>query len=363
MISSRMNHSIEATGSAQSSRDDQAARWRVRLSMSNLSAHDRSEFERWLKESPDNRLAFDAMDRAWEAAGEEADDRAMLRMRESALRFQAAEKPSSWAWPASIAATIALACGVWSWNGKLGWSGPEGLPTEGATHEVTMIKNVTRGQYETHVGERSIIELADGSTVTLDTASRVSLDLTAKEREVHLLAGQANFEVAKDKARPFVVYAADRRITAVGTAFDVRLEQRVVLVTLAEGKVAVDQLAMRTENQSHNEPLVRTNLEAGEQLVAAVGGAASIRGANLEQSNSWRNGRLVFEAERLADAIVEINRYSTTPIVIADSDIGEIKISGVFSTSTPKSFTHALTEYFAIDAVEQGDVTVLRWRH
>jgi len=94
----------------------------------------------------------------------------------------------------------------------------------GAAHEVTMIDNVTHGQYATRIGERSTIRLADGSVVTLDTASRVSLDLTTANREVHLLGGQANFEVAKDKARPFVVYAGDRRITAVGTAFDVRLD-------------------------------------------------------------------------------------------------------------------------------------------
>jgi transmembrane sensor len=225
-----------------------------------------------------------------------------------------------------------------------------------------MIDNATRGQYATRVGERSTIRLADGSVVTLDTASRVSLDLTATNREVHLLKGQANFQVAKDKARPFVVYAADRRITAVGTAFDVRLDQRGVCVTLVEGKVAVDQLATRAEHQTHHESVARTQLEAGEQLTAPVGGTASVRGAHLERSTSWREGRLVFEADRVADAIAEMNRYSPAPIVIADSSIGDLRISGVFSTDKPQAFADALTEYFRIDAVAQGNVTVLRWR-
>lgn len=359
----RMKYSLEALGRAQeSTRDDQAARWSVRLGASSVSTHDRSEFERWCNESPDNRLAYDAMDRAWEAAGAEAGDGAMLKMREAAVHFRAPTKFRSWACPASTAAAVLIACGVWWWSGKLGWSGPEGSPAEGGTHEVTTFDNATHGQYATRVGERSTIRLADGSVVTLDTASRLSLDLTSTNREVHLLEGQANFEVAKDKARPFVVYAADRRITAVGTAFDVRLDQRGVCVTLVDGKVAVDQLATRAEHQTHHESVARTQLEAGEQLTAPVGGAASVRGADLERSTSWRDGRLVFEADRLADAIAEMNRYSRAPIVIADSSIGDLRISGVFSTDKPQAFADALTEYFRIDAIERGNVTVLRWR-
>jgi len=346
----------------KSTRDDQAARWTVRLGAPNVSAHDRIEFERWCSESPDNRPAYDAMDRAWEAAGAEGDDEAILKMRAAAVQFRAPANFGSWARPASMAAAVLIACGVWWWSSKLGWSGPGGLYAEGGTHEVTMIENATRGRYATRVGERLTIRLADGSVVTLDTASRVSLELTAGNREVHLLKGQANFEVAKDKSRPFVVYAADRRITAVGTAFDVRLDQRGVCVTMVDGKVAVDQLAARAEHQTHHESVARTQLEAGEQLTAPVGGAASVRGADLERSTSWRVGRLVFEADRLADAIAEMNRYSRAPIVIADSSIGDLRISGVFSTDKPQAFTDALTEYFRIDAIERGNVTVLRWR-
>jgi len=301
------------------------------------------------------------MDRAWESAGAEAGDALIMKMREAALQFKVPpRRTQSWAWSASVAASVLLTCAVW-WGGKHQWNWQAGVARDGSGSEVR-IENATRDQYETRVGERSTIRLADGSVVTLDTASRVSLDLTDKDREVHLLAGQANFEVAKDKSRPFIVYAADRRITAVGTAFDVRLDQTEVLVTLVEGKVAVDQLVLRSERRHHNEPVVRTQLEAGEQLVAPVGGAASVHGANIERSTSWREGRLLFEADRVADAVAEMNRYSSVPIVIADLSIGELKISGIFSTSSPQEFAHALTEYFRIDAIPQDGATVLRWR-
>ena len=127
------------------------------------------------------------MDRTWAAAGAAAGDATIQQIREEALRFQVPTEARSLYWCASIAATAILACGLWWWGGKHPEVGRAGWSAEGAVHEVTMIDNVTHGQYATPIGERSTIRLADGSVVTLDTASRVSLDLTTANREVHLL--------------------------------------------------------------------------------------------------------------------------------------------------------------------------------
>src|SRR4029077_19161785 len=91
----------------------------------------------------------------------------------------------------------------------------------------------------TDIGERSLLVLADGSKVTLNTASAVHADYTGPERRVTLVRGEAFFDVAKDHTRPFVVSAGSRNVIAVGTAFDVRLQDRRVRVTLVEGKVRV----------------------------------------------------------------------------------------------------------------------------
>jgi transmembrane sensor len=260
----------------------------------------------------------------------------------------------------AAAAAVALAIGVSSFH----YSGAhrERPPAAAASESVAAVDHVARGQFETRVGERSTIGLVDGSVITLDTGSRVSLDLGGKTREIHLLAGQANFEVAKDAIRPFVVYAADRRITALGTAFDVRLGPRDVSVTLVEGRVTVDQLRTKPLPGGPDAPLVRTKLGPGEQLVATMGGIARVQGADLQRVTSWREGRLIFESDRLADAIAEVNRYSSTPIVLADPAIGDLRISGVFRTGQPLAFAHALTLYFSIDAAEENGATVLRWR-
>jgi transmembrane sensor len=350
--------------SAQATLEESAAAWRVRLSTPSVSALERRAFEQWLESSPENRRNYESMDRAYDAAGAAAAEEAIVKMREAALRFQAPPRRRAMKWAASISATVIVAGGIWWGSGKLDIERPE-LPSRSraASEGVARIESAAHGEYETRIGERSIIRLVDGSVVTLDTASRVSFQLEGTEREVHLLAGRANFDVAKDKTRPFVVYAADRRITAVGTAFDVRLTPSEVRVTLVEGKVAVDQLARDPKPRAHDAPTVRTQLDAGEQLIAPVGGAAKVLGANLERQTSWRAGRLIFEADRLSDAVGEMNRYSNIPIVLADPAIGDLKVSGVFGTANPKSFTRALTQYFNIDADERDNATVLRWRH
>ena len=87
------------------------------------------------------------------------------------------------------------------------------------------------------------ITLADGSIVTLNTASRIETRMNGQERTVRLLEGEAFFEVAHDATRPFRVYAGDGMTVAVGTAFSVRLNKNAVEVVVSEGKVAYSRVA------------------------------------------------------------------------------------------------------------------------
>ena len=89
---------------------------------------------------------------------------------------------------------------------------------------------------ETTIGGRSVTRLADGSTVTLNTDTRIDIQYDRKRRGITLMRGQALFEVVEDE-RPFEVIAGNRRIVALGTAFDVRMRpDNGVQVTLLEGR-------------------------------------------------------------------------------------------------------------------------------
>jgi transmembrane sensor len=240
-----------------------------------------------------------------------------------------------------------------------------GTPPELRDQAVAWIdgsQGVARGSFQTAVGERSTVTLEDGSVATLNTNSKVEVAYNDGERRVRLIKGQALFEVAKNPHRPFVVFAGDRRIVALGTAFDVRLDDDRVAVTLVEGRVAVET-ATATTQPGLTPAKGRTELEPGEQLIAARGEPMSVKATNTDRVTSWRGGKLVFQDDALADVVREVSRYSRTRIVIGDERIGRLRVSGVFRTGQADNFAKAITEFFPLAVEERGpNESALVWR-
>lgn len=225
--------------------------------------------------------------------------------------------------------------------------------------------------YQTAVGERLSVTLEDGSRVTLNTDSVLRPAFDAHERRVVLERGQALFEVAKDALHPFVVETSRRRFVAVGTAFDVRIDGGRVQVTMLEGTVRVERSApgatesLSAADASSAMPVrlaaqsVVATITAGEQLTVLDERQDRIQVAELDRVTSWRRGQVIFEASRLADAVAEINRYSPVQIELAEGALGDLRISGAFATGRPTVFVEAMTTYFAVDATNVDDDTVL----
>jgi transmembrane sensor len=125
--------------------------------------------------------------------------------------------------------------------------------------------------YETGAGQRSAVTLADGSRVTLNTRSRLEVAYTPRERRVRLVAGQGRFQVAKDAARPFVVTAGSRRVTAADAAFDLQLDREALSVTMPEGSVRVQPAAASMAGGKDARSLV-----AGQRLTARQGSRVDV---------------------------------------------------------------------------------------
>ena len=199
--------------------------------------------------------------------------------------------------------------------------------------------------YTTEIGQRSTVTLDDGSILTLNTDSRVSLHYESGLRSVALERGQALFKVAKDRARPFVVDAGGRRVTALGTEFDVRVSERTFEVTLLEGRVKVTR--EHDERESADPPLAE--LQPGQQFVEVAKARPQVREADVKRVVSWRRGQVVFEDERLEDAVAEMNRYSRQQVVLGDERLASLRISGAFNTGDTGTFVEALVAYFPIE--------------
>lgn len=187
--------------------------------------------------------------------------------------------------------------------------------------------------YATRIGEQETVTLPDGSTALLNTASRIEVTYSKGARHIHLTEGQALFEVVKGEA-PFTVEAGGWDTTALGTTFEVYLPPEGVRVTLIEGSVSV------------------TNDGAGEIL--APGDQLTVTGETLTKSRidptralSWKSGMITFTDVTLAEAAVEMNRYSDIKLRV-DAQLADERLSGVFRAGDQEGFAAALEAFLPV---------------
>lgn len=243
----------------------------------------------------------------------------------------------------STAASLALA----------GFFGSE-LIWNGRSRRTAPVDTVER--FATRRGETRQVRLADGSVVTLNTNSTVAVRFTDKVRNIHLEHGEALFNVAKNKARPFVVTASDAVIRAVGTSFTVRaLPEKPVQVLVREGVVEV----------SHRDLRVGKVILAVADTKAVIASDASIAiravpRIEVERNLAWQYGQISFENVRLADAAQEFARYSDTRIAV-DPAVANHTITGMFPSNDPAGFARVAATVLNLHVeVEANEVWIVR---
>jgi len=214
--------------------------------------------------------------------------------------------------------------------------------------------------YNTRLGEVKVTPLADGSIMTLNTASRVIVDFSERERIIRLLEGEALFDVVKDPDRPFLVDAGETRVRAVGTSFTVRrLGAAPVEVLVREGVVEVDRRARGAAPRP-------VKVAANTRALASPSSASSVATVHVEPAAvrrelAWREGRIAFQGETLGQAAAQFARYSETRIAIDDPEIAAEEITGLFQANDPVGFAQAVASSFGLRArVGAGEVRLSR---
>ncbi|SFG29477.1 FecR family protein [Novosphingobium sp. CF614] len=315
--------------------DEAASYWLVRLDSGPLDPREQAEFEAWHAGSPINSPAFERAQEAWNLFESAEGDSHSKALRESALEVGPESRRGIWLGAgAGIAASLLAAA---AFNIDLLLPSPkEAADVAVASAPVAMeALKPSQGEFATGRGGRRAIDLADGSVLTLNTDSAVRVAYAPGRRFVRLLRGQVLFEVARDRRRPFVVQAADRQVTALGTVFEVMLDRDRMKVTLVEGKVVVDAASDRPANAAIIKPMV---LAPGQEFVAAIGSAPQLAHVDVDQQLRWREGFVEFDDVPLAAAVREMNRYSSRQLIVHDDVIGNLRISGVFRTGNPQRF-------------------------
>ncbi|WP_416306583.1 FecR family protein [Neptunicella sp. SCSIO 80796] len=231
--------------------------------------------------------------------------------------------------------------------------------------------------YHTEVGEQTSVPLPDGTIVTLNTRTTLKVMYSDGFRDVQLVEGEALFEVAKDKTRPFRVFSQQAIAQAVGTQFNVRKEERDTTVTVVEGIVDVnivdtqDKLNLAQSNTAQTSPTMENAKHSAVKPVRLTVGqearvnsqAQQIEVVNRVAVNaiSWKERRLVFEAETLKKVVEEFNRYNDNPLRIKHPSLESLKITGVFHSNDRASFVAFLLagNIARVQTLDNGTILLL----
>jgi len=185
-----------------------------------------------------------------------------------------------------------------------------------------------RADFASETAELRQITLEDGTVVHLSPLTALDVRFTADRRSVTLLAGEAFFEVAPDRGRPFEVQARELSVTVVGTAFDVRISDDALSVGVQHG--AVEAHAGFAASPSP------VRLGPGDRFVVDRR-SGHVRRTKVppEEVASWRGHKLFVEGATVAEVVDELRRYRSGWIVFAGGGLADQRITGLYDLQDP----------------------------
>jgi transmembrane sensor len=226
-------------------------------------------------------------------------------------------------------------------------------------------------QFSTKTGEHSSFNLPDGSQVQLNTNSLLTISFSDDHRQLNLIKGEALFDVAKDKSRPFSVSSGQQSFTALGTIFNVQknenndlelivTEGRVLIADSNESLPTLTQKITQATQQENNNIVV-----AGEKAVIINQiqlATSKMTPQVLSHELAWQKGMLIFDGESLTDALDEISRYTDIRFIIADKKLANIKVAGYFKAGDVKSLLDSLAYNFDLNykKIDQNTIAINR---
>lgn len=341
---------------ASESRYEAAVDWLERLDKHDLSEAELHAWLAWFGASDQNRRAFEELQtlvgrlRALPPELREEMHRRTLSVQPSVQRDHVSRRNAVWAVAASLVGAV-LAVSVWWWN----------------------FRDSPAIFYSAPVDQHRTVQLNDGSALVLGSNSTASVQYTSAQRIVDVERGEAYFEVQHDPERPFVVRAGAVRVTAIGTAFNVRRRSDEVSVTVTQGKVEVlreAQAELQDESRSDVSSRVSTRpspdklmrIAVGQRIVIPVSYVASrTAGSTDAQRSTWQDDRIQFVNSSLRDVLAMVNRVAKVPIVIDDPRVADLTYSGTIMREHVDEWIASLPRIYPLQAVrlQDGGVTLV----
>ncbi|MCF7688011.1 MAG: FecR domain-containing protein [Cephaloticoccus sp.] len=344
---------IDYYSSDESGPEQEAALWVLRQDRG-LTAEEQDAFSQWLAENPLHREALAAHRWGWEELDRLAGLQATVhappdpdllqptRRRAWGRIIRLSRQTQKILWP--LAAAAALATGYFMWR-----------PVKEEKMDLAPPSTALAAPIEQRT-------LEDGSVVELNRGAALVVAYTAQERRITLTRGEANFKVAKNPNRPFIVNAGGVEVRAVGTAFNVRLDNTAVEVLVTEGRVRVDQTIGSTDTVAV--PL----LEAGNRAVVALSPAApapeveSLTPVQVEERLAWQPRLLDFTDAPMRDIVAEFNRRNPVRLVLGSSELADMRLSANFRSDNVEGFVRLMESNFGMQSEWKGETQIVLTR-
>ena len=299
--------------------EKKAFTWLAEIESPDLSEEQERSFYQWLNHSPEHLNAYIWAESIWSrgAVLDKVRPQYVGHLNEGCVVALKAKdtggptKRETWLKPRRIlqASSIAASLFIAVFFAHLMWHTPE-------TTERFI-------QHQTQLGEQREISLADGTVVTLNTNTKISLpEQFGDTRTVNLEKGEAFFQVSHDQSRPFIVKTAEGLVIVLGTSFSVSKTSSQTTIVVAEGRVG-----LLPETSVWDGKLPDFQLKRDEKVKLLPG--SKPEKVRASQLLSWRSGALVYHNEPLHEVLADLNRYHEQSFQIADPNLEHKVVSAV----------------------------------
>lgn len=310
--------------------EDEAVGWFIRMRGEDADEL-RPEFEAWMNGSPERRQAYEWAEKHFSAS----------EILKTPARSHDHLSRRQWGWLAAGAATAAAI--LLTINLNPSFRAP--IPN----NELEAIQ--PRLSLATAHGEIRLFRLADGSSVTLDSDSRVDVAMTDDERRLRLLGGKARVAVARER-RPFVVEAGAGEVETEEALFDIGFNRpNRILVNLVSGTAIMRGLAQPAAYNRMRQPLIMGRPMA---YSAARFRPYSVT-SHIANDLDWPSGWVEYREISLAALVAEANRYAADPVKLDDPETGALKVSGRFKLTDTETFVSRTAELFDLAVSRRTD--------
>ena len=355
-----MTNFSNKNGSSETSSvvESEALAWIAQLNGDDVSEKDLAAFREWVNRSPAHQREIKELSELWSGLNVltvmdepiRQADRVSRQLRKTKARQHLRQKVLLPVLASAMVIAVVFASPFMTSGEK------EGSKYE-ASVSVPLVFKTAKGEHQTH-------SLEDGSIITINTNSHIEVDFTQGQRNVRLLKGEALFSVAHDEKRPFLVFANDGIVRAVGTEFSVHITDNAFDVLVSEGSVELSTLKPTKPISNVINTPVKTTKVASLGIIKA-GHAAQVKDSKasitivsndvIDSELSWRVGRLDFAGEGLEEAVAEYTRYTDLNIIISDPELRTLKLGGTFPTGELDLFFKTLELQFGIKVTQSDD--------